>query len=151
MGAAHISNDVRGKVAIKAIKWATQLAGLKVVELCGKSLTRDMHVYEANLKWASKMQTWGEAGIAKEDKDSKTGDRGQDMMFIWYPFNRESDSVRMWNLLTNWVVVTWDIIWMRRIFYKVEKSIKLKDDIPTADDAVEYMEEEAEAESNRDS
>ena len=74
MGAAHILNDVRGNVSIKAIKCATQLDVLKVMELCGKSLIRDMHVYGANPKWASNMQTWGEADVEKEGKDGKTGD-----------------------------------------------------------------------------
>ena len=59
MGAAHIPNDVRGKVAIEAIKCATQLDGLKVVEVNGNAATWDMHVYKANPKWAVNLQTWG--------------------------------------------------------------------------------------------
>ena len=94
-------NNVQGKVAIKTIKCANQLDGLMVVELGGKSLTRDIHVYGANPKWASDMQTWGKVGIVKEDKDGKMGDQGQDMIFVGYPFNQESDSVRMWSLQTN--------------------------------------------------
>ena len=78
------------------------------------------------------------------------GNRGQDMMFVGYPFNQESDSVRMWNPLTNRVVITQDIIWMQRMFYEVEKSIELVDNILTTDDAVEDVEEEVEAESNSD-
>ena len=43
------------------------------------------------------MKTFGEAGVVKEGKNLKTGDRGIEMMFVGYPFNREKDSVRMWN------------------------------------------------------
>ena len=43
MGAANIPSDVRGKVAIKAIKCAMQLDGLSIVEIKGVSQTRDIH------------------------------------------------------------------------------------------------------------
>ena len=45
MSAANIPVGTRGKVAIEAIKCATQLDGLVIVKVEGKSQARDMHVY----------------------------------------------------------------------------------------------------------
>ena len=39
MGAAHVPDDVRGKLAIEAIKCATQLDGLRVITVGGKTVT----------------------------------------------------------------------------------------------------------------
>ena len=66
MGAAHIPTKVWGKVAIKAIKCATQLDGLVVVKLGKKTATRDKHVFKANLKWSKNLRMWGEAGVVRE-------------------------------------------------------------------------------------
>ena len=64
------------------------------------------------------MQTFGEAGVVKEGKNGKTGDRGIEMMFVGYTVNCESDSKRMWNPDTNHVVTGGDIIWMKQILYR---------------------------------
>ena len=126
MGAANIPIAIRPKVAIEAIKCATQLDGLSVVKLGDKLATRDVHVYGKNAKWAKQLRTFGEAGVCKEGKNAKTGDRGQDMMFVGYPMNREEDSVRMWNPQTNRVVVTRDVIWLKRMFYVQENDDGMK-------------------------
>lgn len=101
MSAAHIPPDVRGKVAIEAIKLATQLDGLILVKLNGKLASRDEHVFGSNPKWSKNLRVFGEAGVVKEGKDGQTGDRCQAMMFVGYPFNREEDSLRLWNPDTN--------------------------------------------------
>ena len=44
------------------------------------------------------------------------------MMFVGYPANREEDSVRMWNPITNGVVTTRDVIWMKRMFFEKADS-----------------------------
>ena len=118
MGGAQIPLGERGKVALEAIACATQLDGLVAVELKGKVATRDMHVYGANPRWACNLHTWGEAGVVKIGKNSKTGDRGTTMMFVGYPIDRESDSVRMWDPSTNRVVVTRDVIWLQQMHFE---------------------------------
>ena len=74
MGAAHVPTDIRGKVAIEAIKCATQLDGLVVVKLGDKIGTRDEYVFEANLKWSKNLRIWDEDGVVREGKDGKTDD-----------------------------------------------------------------------------
>ena len=73
------------------------------VEIKGVSQTRDKHVYGKLHKWSKNLRTFGETGVVKDGKDSKTEDRGIKMMFVGFPFNRETDSIRMWNPGTNQV------------------------------------------------
>jgi hypothetical protein len=48
MRAAHISDDACGKLAIEAIKCATQLDGLGVITVGGKTATQGFHVFKSN-------------------------------------------------------------------------------------------------------
>ena len=78
--------------------------------------------------------------MVKEGKDGKTGDRGQTLMFCGYPFNRELDSVRMWNPETNRVITSRDILWMKRMFFEKMTSAAgtaVLDDTVLSDDAVD--------------
>ena len=52
MGAAHVPHDVCGKLAIKAIKCATQLDGLRVIKVGDKTGTQDFHVFKSSPTWA---------------------------------------------------------------------------------------------------
>ena len=40
------------------------------------------------------------------------------MMFVGYPVNREADSVRMWNPVTNGVVTKRYVIWLKPMFFE---------------------------------
>ena len=138
MGAAHIPNEAHGKVAIKALKYTTQLDGLKVVIIEAHTATRDVNMFDENPRWSRNLHTWGEAGIVKIRKDGKMDDLREQMMFVVYPPNRESDSLRMWNPSTNRVVVTRDIIWLKRMFYEPENMIVMElDPVSMADNAMD--------------
>lgn len=117
MSAANLPDEIRGKVAVEAIMCAVQLDGLVVVEVNGKRMTRDQHMYGSNARWSKHMRVFGEAGIVKIGKDGKTGERGIKMMFVGYPANRESDSKRMYNPVTNRVSTTRDILWLCEMYY----------------------------------
>ena len=150
MGAAHIPDDSRGKVSLEVLKCATMLDGLRIVEVNGKRKTRDEHIHGKNPKWAKNLRTWGEAGVVKEGKDGKTGDKGIAMMFVGYPLNREADSVRMWNQNTNGVVTTRDVIWLKRMFFERKENEELftleeeetQVKVEASDDEVEEVPEE---------
>jgi hypothetical protein len=49
-------------LAIKAIKCATQLNGLRVITVGGRTVKWDFHVFKSNPNWALNLRTWGEAG-----------------------------------------------------------------------------------------
>ena len=74
MGAAHIPNEVLGKAAIKALKCATQLDGLKVVIIKVRTATQDVHMFGKNPRCLQNLHTWGEAGVVKIGKDGKMCD-----------------------------------------------------------------------------
>ena len=117
MNGAYVPPTTRAKVAIEAIKTATSLDGLRVVTLGGKEASRDEHVFGSNPSWVDNMHTFGEAAVVTEGKNSKTGDRGVDMMFVGYT-GRESDSFKFWNPVTNGVVNSRDAIFLKRMFYE---------------------------------
>ena len=96
-------------------------AGLVVVEVGSKTTTCNVHMFGANPSWDQKLCVWGEARVMAEGKDSKTGNRGATMMFLGYA-EHESDSVRMWDIHTSRVVVSRDVIWLKRMFFKEDTS-----------------------------
>ena len=100
-----------------------------------------------NPKWACSLHTWGEASVVKVGKNAKTGDRGTTMMFVGYLTDRESDSVRMWDLTTNRVVVTCDVIWLKCMHFERAVDDRINDyDFSSGDDAVEDVSELEETE-----
>ena len=130
MGTSYMPDESRGKVSLEVLKCATMFNGLRLVAVNGKRNTRDDHIHGNNPRWATHLRTWGEAGVVKEGKDEKTGDKGIAMMFVGYPVNRETDSVRMWNPITNEVVTTRDVIWLKQMFFehKADEEVFTLDD-----------------------
>ena len=62
MGAARVPVGLGYRVAVKAVRCATQLDGLVVVTLNKNTCTRDEHVYGKVPKWAAKLCTFGKRG-----------------------------------------------------------------------------------------
>eukprot|EP01082_Thalassiosira_pseudonana_P003604 g3149.t1 g3149 contig12:1513564-1518213(-) len=108
------------------------LDGVVAVTVNGVTATCDEHVFKSNPKWANHLRTWGEAGVVK-------GDRGKTMMFVGYAADRESDSFRMWDSDTNRVVVTRDVIFLKRMFFErpVHESTYLMDEMDSDEDESE--------------
>ena len=63
-----------------AITCVTQLDGLVMVEIGGKTTTCDMHVFDKKPSWTRKFCVWGEAGVMAEGKISKN--KGTTMMSL---------------------------------------------------------------------
>jgi hypothetical protein len=101
MHAANVLAEERGKIAIKAIKNATQLDGLSVVTLNDVTQTRDEHMFGTLPKWAKSMRTWGEAAVIQEGKNGKTGNRGLKMMLLGYSHNHSDNCCCMSKKETN--------------------------------------------------
>ena len=40
------------------------------------------------------------------------------MIFVRYPPDRESDSIQMWNPVTNGIVTTCNVIWMKQMYFE---------------------------------
>ena len=91
-----------------------------MVHIKGKLATCDMHLFGVNPTWSKKLHVWGETGVVAEGKDSETGDKGATMMFVGYA-EYISDSVRMWDSCTS-RVVSRDVIWFKRMFFKTDMT-----------------------------
>ena len=55
MGGAMVLDNLWSNVALEAISCTTQLDGLVVVEVGGKTATCDMHMFGVNPSWARKL------------------------------------------------------------------------------------------------
>ena len=114
LNGANAPIETRAKLSIEAISLVTLLDGLSIIEWKGEKMTRDEAFFGKIPSWASRLRTFGEAGVVKEGKNSKMGNRGETMMFVGYPQDRSSDTYRMYNPKTNSVVVTRDVTWLLR-------------------------------------
>ena len=100
----------------------TQLDWLAVVTIDGKTTTRYKHWSKSDkdLKFAKYLRTWGEAGTVKTRRvtTSKIEDRGTTCMLVGYALNHDSGVYRLWNEETDRVIVSRDVIWLKRMYYE---------------------------------
>ena len=115
---AKMPDDVRVKVSNEALSHSTDLGNLVVDK--GHTKTRYERMGLPVPKWANKstMRTFGEAGIVKQGKNGKLGDRGVPMVFVGYPKDHASDCYRMWNPATGKCNEVRDVIWLHRMYYQ---------------------------------
>ena len=66
----------------------------------------------------------GKSGHNQALKSGKTGDCGATYMFIGYVNNHEGNCYHMWNLVTNQVSKGCNIIFLQRMFYQGETTIR---------------------------
>ena len=77
-------------------------------------------------KFVKHLRTW-EAGTVKTRKvtTSKLEDRGTLCMFVGYAINHDSRVYRMWNRETNRIIISRDVIWLKRMFF--ERPVPIAD------------------------
>lgn len=157
LSAARIPLELRYKVSKEALRTATMLDGLAIIDIDGRKKSRYEHFnedYEHHSgglpQWTTNMRTFGEAGVVKTRKVNtpKIYDRGVTCMFVGYNDKAGNDVHRMWNPQTNRVHNTRDIVWMKKLFYDkvVDDSSYYDGDIrvgrdkgkETADDGSDY-------------
>jgi hypothetical protein len=96
MTAANVPFAMRFKIWKEAVKTATLLDGLLVIQVGGQLKTRFEHAFGSNPKFANHLRTWGEAGTVKTKitATSKIADRGVQCMFIGYALDHDGDCYR---------------------------------------------------------
>ncbi len=110
---------------------ATFLNNLMPVILNGESKSRWEHARHKLPVWVKNLQTFGEAGTVKEGKKKeKSLDRGVTIMFVGYNNYHSGNFIRMYNLVTSWVVITRDAIWLGRMYYTRMVSHNLDKKMP---------------------
>ncbi len=91
-------------------KTATALDNLIAVTVNGETKTRYEHAGLLLPPFAKHLRTFGEAGIVKNEKVGKVGDRGITMMFVGYADGHAGNCYRMYNPVTSQVCESRDII-----------------------------------------
>jgi len=116
---ANIPEDKVFKLFPEAVKTATLMDGLVVIDVDGVSATRYEHWNKKQPPFAKYLRTWGEAGTVKTrtKMTPKIVDRGAVCIMVGYAENHAGDTYRMYNPATNGVMETRDIIWLRRMYY----------------------------------
>jgi hypothetical protein len=121
LSAANVPMGIRYKVWVKAFQHATNLDGLAVIVIAGKTATRYEHWYGRMPKWVKHLRTWGESGTVKIKSDTtpKIADRGIQCMFVGHSADHDGDCYEMWYPKTNRVYTTRDVIWLNCMYYTV--------------------------------
>jgi hypothetical protein len=114
----------------EVVMTATFLNNLVPVILNGESKARWEHTGHKLSVWIKNLQTFGEAGTVKEGKKGKVLDRGVTMMFVGYNNCHTGNRYRMYNPVTNRVVITCDSIWPGRMYYTRQVSHSLDKKLP---------------------
>eukprot|EP00957_Ditylum_brightwellii_P179146 13648377-Ditylum_brightwellii.AAC.1 len=78
-----------------------------------------MHLFKKNPTFAKHLRTWSEAGTVKVKKATtpKLTNKGVQCMFFGYALNHAGDCYCILNLSTMRVMISRDIVWLRRMYY----------------------------------
>ena len=110
----------------EAATTVTALDNLIPVTWNGITKTRYEHAGFKIPKFVKHLRTFVEAGIVKNGKDGKVGDRGITMVFVGYADEHAGNCYRMYNPVTSQVNVTRDVIWLGRMYFMTENCEKTK-------------------------
>ena len=126
MHRANVPLNYRYELFREAFATITQLDWLAVIEIDGVNKTRYKHWSQSDNdpKFAKHLRTWGEAGTVKTRKvtTSKLEDRGTTCMLVGYALNHDAGVYRMFNPETDRVIISRDIIWLRRMFFEQQQG-----------------------------
>ena len=125
MAAAHVPEQQRYQFYPEAFKFVTQVDGFGVVEINRETKTRYEHAGQPIPRWSKHLRTWGEVGtVMTKDKKmpTKVGDCGVQMVFMGYPDDTSSNAYRMWNPGTNQIIVSRDVVWLKRMYFSTPET-----------------------------
>ena len=73
-----VPDDLRAKVTLEAITYATQLDGLVVDDVSGRIAMHDMHTFGANPKWSRNRNLciWEKMEVVTEANTPRLGIKG---------------------------------------------------------------------------
>ncbi len=126
MNAAQIPKSERFKLWSEAAMAVTALDNLMPVTWKGETKTRYEHAGHKIPEFVKYLRTFSEAGIVKDKKYGKVGNRGITMLFVGYTDGRAGICYRMYNPVTSQVCKSQDIIWCGRMYFISENCEKTK-------------------------
>ncbi len=126
MNAVQIPKSECFKLGSETAKTVTVLDNLLLVTWKGETKTQYEHAGHKIPKVVKYLWTFGEAGIVKDKKDKKVGDRGITMLFVGFTDGHAGNCYRMYNPVTSQVGKSRDIIWCGRMYFTSENCDKMK-------------------------
>jgi hypothetical protein len=120
MADANLPLNFRYRLYPEVIRTAAKLDSLLVINIRGiEKTTFQFFNNDKEPRWASKLRTWGEAGVVKlkDLATAKLEDHGRTCMFVGYAADHSADCYRMWDPLTSRLHVSRDVVWLRRMFF----------------------------------
>jgi len=126
MNGAKIPKSECFKMLSEAVTTVTALDNLIPVTYNGVTKTRYEHAGFEIPKFVKYLSTFDEAGIVKNGKDGKVGDRGITMVFVGYADEHAGNCYRMYNPVTSRVNVMREVMWIRRVYFTTENCEKTK-------------------------
>jgi hypothetical protein len=126
MNAAQIPKSKQFKMWSEAAMTVTVLDNIIPATWKGETKTQYEHAGFKIPKFVKYLRTFGEAGIVKNRKDGKVGNRGITMVFVGYADGHAGNRYRMYNPVTSQVCETRDIIWCGQMYFTSENCDKTK-------------------------
>jgi hypothetical protein len=88
--------------------------------------------YEKEASYTRSLQNFGEIGVITNHADkmirAKLADPGKVGMFLGYPESHANDTYHMWNLQTDRMILSWDVLWLNKSYNTdTTESIKIVD------------------------
>mmetsp|Transcript_21337 Transcript_21337/g.30685 ORF Transcript_21337/g.30685 Transcript_21337/m.30685 type:complete len:183 (+) Transcript_21337:248-796(+) len=117
---ANVPEKSKAKLFREVCKTAALLDGLQVINVENKEMTRFQYEWGENPRFVNFLKTWGAAGTVKVKTPTspKINNKGRVCMMIRYVMNHTGNTYRMWDLETNGVHTTRDIIWLLKKLYE---------------------------------
>ena len=109
MNIGNVPRASRYKLFGKAVKTASKLDGLVMMEINRVKKTQVEHYANILPRWVKSMRTFDEAGTVRTGKDGKVSNRGVTMMMVIYVDNHEENCYRMFKLLRNSIMESRDV------------------------------------------
>ncbi len=128
MNVAHIPKDEYFNFWSETVKTVTALDNLIPVTWKGETKTCYEHSGNEIPKFIKYLRTYGEAGIVKDKKDRKVGNRGITMMLVGYADGHAGNCFRMYKPVPAQVCETQDKIWCGRMYFTTENCDNTKFD-----------------------
>jgi hypothetical protein len=126
LSAAQVPKDEHHKLWGETVMTATALDNLIPVTWKEETMTRYEHAGYVIPKFVKHLRKFGKAGIVKNMKDGKVGNRGITMMFVGYSSAHAGNCYRIYNPVTLQISETRDIIWLGRMYITSENCKKTK-------------------------
>ena len=119
LNGAKVPEAEKKHVFNECLNTVTQVDGLIVRKVNGKTATRYEHWCSTLPKFARHLREWGEAGVVtvRDIKTNKLTNKGRLCMFVGYATKHAGDCYCMYDPNTKRILISRDVRWFNRLYY----------------------------------